>query len=241
MRQALPRRGLPEVDLGPAPLLLGAADRAEGDLPPDPVPRRRRGQRLRGRRRQPRLRQHALRPAHRLLPGPAVGRPRGLGAHPGAALRRGAADARRRRSRAGRPGRPAAARARRAPRRRRHLPQDPRRGLPGEPREDRPRPLLRRRGPGPHRLPAVRPLHGRLPARRQEHAGQELPLAGGAARRQDRGGTDGDRGAPARRRRRLRRLRDHQRALRPPPRPRQAHDHAPAASSSPPARSAPTS
>ena len=53
----------------------------------------------------------------------------------------------------------------------------------GEPGQDRPRPVLRRRGPGPHRLPAVRALHGRLPARRQEHARQELPLARRAARR----------------------------------------------------------
>ncbi len=35
-------------------------------------------------------------------------------------------------------------------------------------------------GPRPHRLPAVRALHGRLPARRQEHAGQELPVVRGA-------------------------------------------------------------
>ena len=59
----------------------------------------------------------------------------------------------------------------------------------GEPGQDRPRPLLRRRGPRPHRLHALRPLHGRLPARRQEHAGQELPLAGRAARRRDRSPT----------------------------------------------------
>ena len=43
-------------------------------------------------------------------------------------------------------------------------------------------------GEGPDRTGchAVRPLHGRLPARGQEHAGQELPLAGRAARRRGR-------------------------------------------------------
>ena len=69
----------------------------KGHLPPHPVQGRRRGQRLRRRRRQPRLRQHALRAATRVLQGPAVGRPRGLGADARPALRRGAADARRRR------------------------------------------------------------------------------------------------------------------------------------------------
>ena len=83
-----------------------------------------------------------------------------------------------------------------------------------EPGRDRPRPVLRRRGPGPHRLHAVRPLHGRLPARRQEHAGQELPLAGRAARRRGAARAHRDRHPPARRRRRQRRLRGHQRALR---------------------------
>ena len=38
----------------------------------------------------------------------------------------------------------------------------------------------------PHRLHALRPLHGRLPPRGQEHAGEELPLAGREARRRDR-------------------------------------------------------
>ena len=53
----------------------------------------------------------------------------------------------------------------------------------GEPGETVPGPVLRRRGAGPHRLPALRALHGRLPARRQEHAGQELPVARRARRR----------------------------------------------------------
>ena len=44
-------------------------------------------------------------------------------------------------------------------------------------------PVLRRRGPGAHRLHALRALHGRLPGRRQEHAAQELPLVRREARR----------------------------------------------------------
>ena len=47
----------------------------------------------------------------------------------------------------------------------------------GEPGKTVPDPVLRRRGPRPHRLHPVRRLHDRLPARRQEHARQELPLA----------------------------------------------------------------
>ena len=73
------RRRLPQLDLGQPPLLLGAADGDEGDLPAQPLQGRRRGQRLRRRRRQPRLRQHALRPPLALLRRPAVGRPRELG------------------------------------------------------------------------------------------------------------------------------------------------------------------
>ena len=68
-------------------------------------------------------------------------------------------------------------------------------------------------GPGPHGLHAVRPLHGRLPARGQEHAGQELPLAGRAPRRHRHPRPHRDRDPPARRRRRQRGLRGHQRAL----------------------------
>ena len=39
------------------------------------------------------------------------------------------------------------------------------------------RPVLRRRGPGAHRLHRVRLVHDRLPVRRQEHPGEELPGA----------------------------------------------------------------
>ena len=46
-------------------------------------------------------------------------------------------------------------------------------------------------GEGPDRTGCtpLRALHGRLPARRQEHAGQELPLAGRTARRRGRSPT----------------------------------------------------
>ena len=68
-------------------------------------------------------------------------------------------------------------------------------------------PLLRRRGARADRLHALRQLHGRLPPRRQEHADEELPLVRREARREDRARTAGDRDPPARRRRRLGRLR----------------------------------
>ena len=59
-------------------------------------------------------------------------------------------------------------------------------------------PVLRRRRAGPHRLHRVRQLHGRLPGRRQEHAGQELPRPRRAARRAGRADAHGRRRAPAR-------------------------------------------
>ena len=89
------------------------------------------------------------------------------------------------------------------------LREDTRRRLPRRGRQDRQRSLLRRRGSRPHRLPQVRPLHGRLPARRQEHAGQELPLVRGT-RRRDRHARAHGHGHQAARPRRLRR---HERAL----------------------------
>ena len=60
---------------------------------------------------------------------------------------------------------------------------------------DRRRPVLRRRRPGPHRLHPVRRVHDRLPARREEHAGQELPLPRRAARRRGAPADDRDRAA----------------------------------------------
>ncbi len=52
-------------------------------------------------------------------------------------------------------------------------------------RPDRPRPVLRRRRPGAHRLHPVRRVHDRLPARRQEHPHDELPLPRREERRRD--------------------------------------------------------
>jgi len=48
---------------------------------------------------------------------------------------------------------------------------------------DRAGSLFRRRGAGPHGLHVLRRVHGRLPRRRQEHAGEELPLVRREARR----------------------------------------------------------
>ncbi len=81
----------------------------------------------------------------------------------------------------------------------------------GEPGETVAGPVLRRRGPGPHRLPALRHLHDRLPLRRQEHAGEELPVVRRAARGRDPARAHRDRHPPARRRHRRGRLRGHAR------------------------------
>ena len=141
-------------------------------------------QRLRGRRRLARLREHALPRAPQVLRGPAVGRPRRLGDRARAALRRGRADARRGRLRRGRPRRRPAARVRARDRRRGHVRQDARRRAARRRAGGAdPGPVLRRRRPRPHGLPALRALHDRLPARRQEHAGEELPVARRARRR----------------------------------------------------------
>ncbi len=112
-----------------------------------------------------------------------------------------------------RPRRPAAARARRGAGRRRHLQKDARRRLLRRARRDGARPVLRRRGAGPHGLSPVRALHGRLPARLQEHARQELPVSRREARRAGDARTHRRGHPPARRRRRRRRLRGRKRAL----------------------------
>ena len=118
---------------------------------------------LRRRRRQPRLREHPVRAAEAVLRGPPVGRHGGLGA---ASWRPHYAEAQRMLGVVAEPARgprrPAAARARRGARRRRHLQTDARRHLLRRARQDRRRPVLRRRGSRPHRLPPVRALHGRL-------------------------------------------------------------------------------
>ena len=79
--------------------------------------------------------------------------------------------------------------------------------------QDRAGPVLRRRGPRPHRLQAVRSLHGRLRARGEEHARQELPVLRREARRARDARTHRRRRPPARRGRRQRRLRGRKRAL----------------------------
>ena len=145
--------------------------------------RRRRGRR----RRLAGLRQHALRAAGRLLPRPVVGAHHRLEGRARAVLRPGEADARRRRQ----PGPHAVGRGdgegRRRHGRRRDLPPDAGRGLLRRSRR-RPgraggRPLLRRRRARPQPVPQLRRVHDRLPPQRQEHPGQELPLARRAARR----------------------------------------------------------
>ncbi len=85
-----------------------------------------------------------------------------------------------------RPGRRPPARLRRAHRRRRELLQDARRRVLRRARRGGRRPVLRRRGPAPHRLHRLRALHGRLPDRREEHAAQELPVVRRARRRRGR-------------------------------------------------------
>jgi hypothetical protein len=176
------------------------------------------------RRRLAGLRQHALRPARPGVRGPSVARPRRLEGRAGAALSPRPVHARRDPARGRGGARPGAGPGRRAPRPRRQLRPDPGRRVPRRARPDRRRSVLRRRRAGPHRLHAVRRLHGRLPAGGQEHPRQELPVVRRAARGR------GAAAAPGRRRRRppRRRLRDH------PPRQRRVagprspgHDRAP--------------
>ena len=186
VRQPLRRRRLRRVDPArTAPLLLLAEARVAGRSADDLLQGRLRRLRQRRRRRQPRLCQHPLPRPALLLRRPAVGADGQLGAGPRPPLRHGGADARGHRVRRDGPGRPAAEGIRRGDRRRRDLHQHPRRGLLRPARQDRARPLLRRRGTRPHRLHALRQLHGRLPPRRQEHADEELPLVRREARRQD--------------------------------------------------------
>ena len=183
VRQPLPRRGLRRVEPAPpAALLLAAPLRLPRGDADDLLQGRLHRLRQRRRRRQPRLRQHALPGAPGLLRRPAVGRAGQLGARAGAALRHRGADARRGRVRRHRPGRQAAAGIRRGDRRRRDLHQHPGRRLLRQARRRGRGPLLRRRGTEPHRLHALRQLHGRLPPRRQEHADEELPLVRREAR-----------------------------------------------------------
>ena len=143
------------------------------------------------------------------------------------ALRHRRADARRRHRHGRRPRRPAPARVRPRDRRGPDVREDARRRLLRHAGGDGGRPVLRRRGARAHRLHRLRPLHGRLPAQRQEHAAEELPLAGGARRGDDHARAHGRRHPAARRARRLGRLRGHDGAHRRlaaprPPRPHHA-------------------
>ena len=77
----------------------------------------------------------------------------------------------------------------------------------GEPGTEVAGPVFRRRRAASLRLHPLRELHGRVSLRRQEHTGQELPLVRGASGRPRPSRAPGDRDPPARRGRRLRRLR----------------------------------
>ncbi len=148
-----------------------------------PDPRRRRRRRW-----VARLRQHALRAARRLLPRPVVVAHHRLEGRARALLRPGQADARRRRQPAPHAGRRGDEAGRRRHGGGRHVPPDPGRRLLRRARRAGRRagrgPVLRWRRTGPQRLPQLRRVHDRLPAQRQEHAGQELP----PPRRAGRGG-----------------------------------------------------
>ena len=154
-----------------------------------------------------------------------LGRPGRLGARARPALRHGRADARRHGRDLRHRRRPAAEGDGGGLRRRRHLPPHARGRLLRRERRRAPRPVLRRRGPGPQRLHALRAVHGRLPAQREEHAREELPVVRREARRARRARPHRDRRAPARRRGRVGRLRGHARAHRRVGAARVAADH----------------
>ena len=186
VRPALRRRRPAALDLGPAALLLRAAARHARDLPADDVPRRLRSSPARRRRRLARLREHALPRARRAStptrsgPGSRTGRPRS-------------------RRTSTRPSGCSASSPSTADDPADQLLREFGReigadqtyaktrvgvffGTPGETVAD---PFFGGAGPGADRLHRLRALHGRLPAQRQEHAAQELPLARRARRRDD--------------------------------------------------------
>ena len=186
-RPALRGRGLRAHLVGPAPLPLGAAARLLRRPARPPAARRRHPRRCRGRWRVAQLRQHAL-PA-------ADGR--STATRSGATSPTGAPSWRRTtRPRAGcsasstNPCDGPVERAMRGRRRdlgvRETFRRTPVGVFFGDARRDGRRPLLRRRRAAAHRLHRVRQLHGRLPGRGQEHAGEELPRARRGARRRDR-------------------------------------------------------
>ena len=83
------------------------------------------------------------------------------------------------------------------------------RGLLRRSEQEGRRSLLRRRGPRPDGMHEMRRLHGRLPRRGEEHAGEELPLVRREARRRRLARTRGRRRRTARRGRRQRGLSRH--------------------------------
>ena len=196
-----PARDLVRHQAVPVPpgarLLRHPADRRAQELP-DRV-RRRRRRRLAG------LREHALRAAAGVLRGPAVEPHHRLEVGARAVLRPGQADARRGPEPAADPVGRRDGEGRDRDGRGPHVPPDPggrvlRRARPGA-RQRGPRPVLRRRRPRPEHLHRLRRLHDRLPAQRQEHPGQELPLPRRAERRPGAAAHDGHPGGAAPRRR----------------------------------------
>ena len=142
----------------------------------------------RGRRRRlAELRQHALRAAGAVLQRPAVEAHHRLARRADAALRAGAADARRGHEPDVHRRRPDHEGGRRRHGCRRHLRPDAGRACSSgrtatkTPGKTVPDPYFGGAGPGPHRLHRVRLVHDRVPVRRQEHPGEELPRARGNA------------------------------------------------------------
>ena len=182
---SLPRRGLREDDLGPEALPVGAGDRPARNFPAHTVQGRVHRERRGGRRRKRRLCQHAVPCQSGVLRQSTVGRHQRLVRGARAALRHRREDARCADGapRERRPG--PAARGRQAFRRGRYVSPHPGWSLLRQARHDRAGPVLRRRRARAHRLHPLRRLHGRLPRRREEHAGQELPVVRGKARRRD--------------------------------------------------------
>ena len=141
-------------------------------------------------------------PLAAVLRRPAVAAHHRLARRARAVLRPGQADARRRREPAPHPGRRRDGEGRHRHGRRRHVPPHAGRGVlrrprPGPGRAGR-RPLLRRRRARPQDLHRLRRVHVRLPAQRQEHPGEELPLPRRAERRAGAAAHDGHPGLPAR-------------------------------------------
>ena len=209
MRPALSRRGFRENHVGPPTLPVGAVPRPARHPAPVAVQGRVHRQRFRGRRRQHRLCLHAVPCRAGVLRQPAVGCIGRLGGHAQAPLRHRRTHARRRYGSLCQRQPGAGAGACGAPRRREYLQAHAGRHLLRRAGQVGARPLLRRRGAAAQRLHALWRLHGRLSRRRQEHAGQELPVVRREARRAGAGRDRGCRHRAAGRGRRQRRLPGH--------------------------------